>query len=146
MTKRYCITEYLTWETTQEAQERARKIAGIAKEAMTNSKQKGARGEREAAKYLRESWGIEDAKRGCQHAGGFDSPDIKHGLTGYHIEVKYAGRCNIYDSIEQAAADASEDIPLVLYRQVRKDKHNKKDWVVILYADDFKKVLDVAKT
>lgn len=52
------------------------------------SRQKGQRGEREAAKVLSTLWGME-VVRGVQFSGSPDSPDLK-GLTkiGLHPEVK----------------------------------------------------------
>jgi Holliday junction resolvase len=56
---------------------------------VTNSRQKGKRGELEAAKYLR-SLGFTSARRGVQYSGGPDSPDVVcDELPGVHIEVKY---------------------------------------------------------
>lgn len=56
---------------------------------MTNSRQKGKVGERQAAAYLR-SLGFTSAHRGVQYQGGTDSPDIVcDELPGVHIEVKF---------------------------------------------------------
>lgn len=52
-----------------------------------NSIRKGKHGERQAAKYLR-SLGFGDVRRGQQHAGGPESPDVV-GIPGIHIEVKF---------------------------------------------------------
>lgn len=52
-----------------------------------NSRQKGKRGEREAAKFL-QSLGIV-ARRGQQFSGGKDSPDVVTELENVHIEVKF---------------------------------------------------------
>lgn len=55
-----------------------------------NSRQRGKVGERLAAAYLR-SLGFESAKRGQQHRGGPDSPDIlvPDELPHIHFEVKH---------------------------------------------------------
>jgi len=52
-----------------------------------NSKQKGSRGEREAAGVIAEVFGCE-ARRGQQFAGGKDSPDVIHSIPGVHFEIK----------------------------------------------------------
>jgi hypothetical protein len=51
---------------------------------------KGKRGERMHAKVLR-TLGVTDARRGVQHAGGPDSPDVI-GIPGTHAEVKYENK------------------------------------------------------
>ena len=48
-----------------------------------HSKQKGARGEREFAEFLRDR-GIE-AGRGQQFSGGESSPDVVHSIPGIHF-------------------------------------------------------------
>lgn len=94
-----------------------------------NSRQKGASGERELAAYLREH-GYE-ARRGVQYHGGSDSPDVV-GLPGIHIECKRVERGQLYDWLDQAIADAGTDrVPVVFHRR------NRREWVVILRADDF---------
>ena len=83
-----------------------------------NSRQKGARAEREFAKLLREH-GYE-AERGCQHAGGKDSPDIKCNMPECHWEVKFVEKLNLQDAMEQSKRDAGEsEIPLVAHRRSR---------------------------
>ena len=59
-----------------------------------NSRSKGKRGERMAAKYLKTHWGI-DAARGVQYSGSTDSPDVKSDAliqAGLHVEVKFDNR------------------------------------------------------
>ncbi len=53
----------------------------------TNSSRKGKHGERTFAKHLREL-GFE-ARRGQQHKGGPESPDVVTGLEQIHFEVKF---------------------------------------------------------
>lgn len=93
------------------------------------SKRKGADGEREVAKLLREH-GI-DAHRGRQYHGGPDSPDVT-GMEGYHIEVKRTEGFRLYDALGQAKEDAGEgETPVVFHRR------NGKKWVVVMDAEDF---------
>lgn len=98
-----------------------------------NSQQKGARGERNWAKFLRE-YGYE-AERGQQHAGGKDSPDVKTNMPGIHWEVKCVERLNLALAIKQSERDAGEnEIPAVAH------KKNYTGWYVTVPAEDFMKL------
>lgn len=100
---------------------------------MVNSCQKGKRGEREWAKYLRDNFQTQ-ARRGRQYSGSPDSPDVISN-DGHHYEVKRCERLDLYQAMEQALNDAnSEKIPTVVW------KKNRKDWLVILRASDFGKI------
>ena len=95
-----------------------------------NSRDKGARFERQLAKRLRD-FGFE-AERGCQHAGGKDSPDIKSNMAGIHIEAKNVEHLNVWSALEQSKRDAGEDeIPVVMF------KRNRSDIYVTMPLDDF---------
>lgn len=96
-----------------------------------NSRQKGARGEREWRDQLRNE-GF-DARRGQQFSGGSDSPDvICDSLPGIHWEVKRVERGNPYDWIMQAKRDAGDSkMPIVAH------KRNGEDWLCIISANDF---------
>jgi hypothetical protein len=96
-----------------------------------NSRQKGARGEREWRDQLRNE-GF-DARRGQQFSGGSDSPDvICDSLPGIHWEVKRVERGNPYDWIMQAKRDAGDSkMPIVAH------KRNGQDWLCIIRANDF---------
>ena len=96
---------------------------------MTHSKRKGARGEREAAGELARLFGIE-ARRGQQFQGGPDSPDVVTELEGVHFEVKRCESLSLYAALEQAIADAGDNIPVVLHRRSRKP------WLAIVRLDD----------
>lgn len=99
-----------------------------------NSRAKGARGEREAAKILTEA-GF-PARRGQQFSGGKDSPDVVcDSLSQFHIEVKRKETGNVYQWIAQALRDNPEKIPLVFH------KRNDQDWLAILPLDNFLKLL-----
>ena len=99
------------------------------------SREKGKRGEREFAIYLR-SHGY-DAHRGVQYQGGPESPDVI-GLPGVHIEVKRTEQLRLYDWLEQAKNDAGPKIPLIAHRK------NNQDWVAILPMDDFMRLYELA--
>lgn len=94
-----------------------------------NSRQKGAAGERELARKLRE-YGY-DARRGCQFHGGPESPDVV-GLPGIHIEAKRVERLDLYGAMDQAVRDAgSEEMPAVFHRK------NNCGWLVTMRLDDW---------
>jgi hypothetical protein len=99
--------------------------------ARINSQKKGARYEREIAEILR-GYGYE-AKRGCQHAGGFDSPDVACEKFPCHIEAKFVQRLNIWDAFEQSANDAPPNKPAsVIHR-----KNHKNFSLITLRLSDF---------
>ena len=82
------------------------------------SKQKGARGERMCAAELSEL--LKDPiRRGCQFAGGTDSPDVKFEvISSIHVEAKNVEKLNIKSAIDQAVNDAGENkLPLVWHKK-----------------------------
>lgn len=94
-----------------------------------NSRSKGATGERELAKKLRE-YGYE-ARRGQQYAGSNGDADVV-GLPSVHIECKRVERLNLYDAMSQSKRDArSGELPVVMHRK------NHCDWLVTMSLDDF---------
>jgi hypothetical protein len=94
------------------------------------SRNKGKRGEREAAAEIRKLFRI-DARRGCQFSGGDGSPDLVTAIEGVHFEVKRAETLRLHDALGQACADAGpERIPVVLH------KANRRPWVAIVRLDD----------
>ena len=96
---------------------------------MINSRDKGARGEREWAATLQQLTG-KPTRRGCQFAGGQDSPDVVGGIEGTHCEVKRVERLNIYDAMEQAIHDAGTNTPYVAHRR------DGKEWLITIRAAD----------
>lgn len=94
-----------------------------------NSRQKGARGEREAAKEWARVMGGE-ARRGQQFSGGKDSPDIVIAHENIHVEVKRVEVGNPYRWMEQAARDAAGKVPVVMHRR------NAEEWLVIVRLAD----------
>ena len=99
---------------------------------MTNSRRKGADGERELARYLK-SEGF-DCRRGQQYCGANGDADVV-GLPGVHIECKRVERLALYDALAQAKADAREDeLPVVMHRK------NNSEWVVIQPLNDWLKL------
>lgn len=97
---------------------------------MPNSRAKGVRGELELAQFFRDH-GI-DARRGQQHAGGGDSPDVVHNLAGIHVECKRAETLCLWPALDQATRDSGPgETPVVFHRPSRRP------WVVILDASAF---------
>ena len=92
-----------------------------------NSREKGARGERELADFLRQH-GV-DARRGQQFHGGADSPDVVTSLRDTHFECKRVEKGSLYDWLDQAKRDAGDKVPVVAHRR------NHKEWVAILPLD-----------
>ena len=102
---------------------------------MVNSIEKGKRGEREFASFLR-SHGIE-SKRGQQYSGGQDSPDvIVPAHLKLHFEVKRVERLQLYQAMSQAIRDSGSNTPVVAH------KKNRSDWLVVLRAEDFLKLIE----
>ena len=96
---------------------------------MTNSRQKGARGERELSSKLKE-YGY-NTRRGQQYCGANGDADVI-GLPGVHIECKRVERLNLYDAIAQAKHDAREgETPTVFHRKDRSE------WLVTMTLEDF---------
>lgn len=99
---------------------------------MTNSKQKGARGERELSSKLRE-YGYQ-TRRGQQYCGANGDADVI-GLPGIHIECKRVERLNIYDAISQAKADKKgNELGAVFHRKDRSE------WLVTMTLDEWMKL------
>lgn len=97
-----------------------------------NSREKGAQGERELARLLRE-YGYK-TRRGQQYSGANGDADVV-GLPGIHIECKRVETAHVYKWLEQAKRDAREgELPAVFHRQ------NKKNWIVVMELDDFMSV------
>ena len=80
-----------------------------------NSRSKGARYERELARYLSEN-GYPDSRRGQQFSGGSDSPDVVSDFP-FHIEAKHVQALNLQNAFDQATRDAGDKPPCVIHRK-----------------------------
>ena len=100
-----------------------------------NSKQKGARFERQLASKLRD-YGYE-CRRGQQYCGSNGDADVV-GLPYIHIEAKAVERMELYKWMEQAKRDAKAGkegrMPAVFH------KKNNADILVTMTFDDFMQI------
>lgn len=97
---------------------------------MTNSRQKGKRGELDASKALQRVLGC-DARRSQQFCGKSGDADLITSVEGVHWEVKRVERGNPYNWLDQAEEDSgATETPVVLHRRSRRD------WIVVLYLED----------
>lgn len=95
-----------------------------------NSRQKGAAGERELSKVLREAGYIE-CRRGQQYCGANGDADVV-GLEDIHIECKRVEKLNIDDALTQALNDKKQnEYAMVFHRK----NHTK--WKVTMTLEDF---------
>jgi hypothetical protein len=84
------------------------------------SREKGKRGEREAAAELGAILGVE-ARRGVQYQGGPDSPDVVLPGVPIHVEAKRTERLSLWAAMEQAKADApAGSVPVVWHKPNRR--------------------------
>lgn len=94
-----------------------------------NSRDKGKRGELEAA-HLLQDYGY-DARRGQQYAGANGDADVV-GLPHIHLEVKRVEKLNIDEALDQSVRDARDDEkPVVLHRK------NRTEWKVTMRFVDW---------
>lgn len=94
-----------------------------------NSREKGAAGERELSRRLRE-YGY-DCRRGQQYSGANGDADVV-GLPGIHIECKRVERLDLIAAMDQSKRDAKPgEIPAVFHRK------NHCRWMVTVSLDDF---------
>ena len=96
---------------------------------MTNSRAKGAAGERELAKILKEHG--YNTRRGQQYSGANGDADVV-GLPGIHIECKRVQALNLTKAMEQAERDALDgEAPAVFHRK------NREPWRVTMNLEDW---------
>ena len=91
---------------------------------MTNSRAKGANGEREAAKAIAAALGVKAERMG---RNGRTAEDIDHGLPGVWIEVKRPKRMAWWQYVVQSRRDAGDKIPTVVMRP-----NHDTDWYIAI--------------
>ena len=104
------------------------------------SRNKGKRGENEAAKALGALLGL-PVRRTVQYSGRRSGEADLAGLEGLSIEVKRCERLLLYDALEQARETAERDgrdvKGLVLHRR------NRHKWVACMYLEDLPHVAEI---
>ena len=104
-------------------------------QTMTNSKQKGKRGELELVKMLKKLFPGPNWRRSQQYCGMDDGePDVV-GMDSLHIECKRveSGTKTLYKWVDQAERDAENgQIPVVMHRA------SLQPWLVIVPLDRLK--------
>ena len=101
-----------------------------------NSRQKGARAERELAHKLTDLSAF-SCRRGQQFSGANGDPDVV-GLPMIHIECKAVERLQLRDAMTQSERDTrDEEIPVVMH------KKNRQPWLVTLNLEDFMQMYNV---
>ena len=97
-----------------------------------NSKQKGARFERQLASKFRE-YGYSDSRRTAQYCGNTGDASDVVGLPHIHVEAKHQEQMRLYDWMDQAKRDASGtgNIPVVFH------KKNNAEILVTMTLDDW---------
>jgi hypothetical protein len=103
-----------------------------------NSRAKGARIEREAAKALEASLNV-DARRSVQFCGRGGDADLQTTLEGVHFEVKGRAKHSVLRFYEQAEEDAKKtsSIPVVLLRE-----NGDPNFYLLLRLDDLRTVAE----
>lgn len=96
---------------------------------MTDRRAKGARGERELAKKLRE-FGFH-ARRGQQYSGANGDADVI-GVPDIHIECKRVEKLNINKAMRQSLNDARQGEKAVVMH-----KKNDEKWLVTMTLADW---------
>jgi hypothetical protein len=102
-----------------------------------NSRQKGKRGELEAAHALHDlfSW---TARRTQQFKGTTDSSDVEVDETPEAFwEVKREERLNVFNALDTAVAQAGTKLPILMHRK------NNTDWLVTVRLADLKRLANV---
>ena len=99
-----------------------------------NSKQKGARFERQLASKFRE-YGYSDSRRTAQYCGNTGDASDVVGLPHIHVEAKHQEQMRLYDWIDQATRDAEAGekglLPAVFH------KKNNADILVTMKLEDW---------
>lgn len=98
-----------------------------------NSKQKGARFERQLASRFRDNG--YDARRTAQYCGNTGDASDVVGLPGLHIEAKHCEQMRLYEWMAQAKRDAEAsrtgNLPVVFH------KKNNAEILVTMELDDW---------
>lgn len=106
-----------------------------------NSRNKGADGERELARDELTPMGF-PAKRGQQHKGGPDSPDVicdRLDDAGFQIECKRVQALNIHKAMHKLEGECGENKSGVIMH-----RKNGEPWLATIRLEDFLCLVDKA--
>jgi hypothetical protein len=109
----------------------------VAVKKRKNSRQKGKRGELDAAETLRRlfSW---NARRTQQFKGTSDSSDVEVAETPDAFwEIKREERLNVFKALATAVAEAGPKLPILMHRR------NNTDWLVTVQLVDLMRLAAV---
>ena len=104
-----------------------------------NSRQKGKRGELDAAETLRRlfSW---NARRTQQFKGTSDSSDVEVAETPDAFwEIKREERLNVFNALATAVEEAGRKLPILMHRR------NNTDWLVTVRLVDLMRLAAVVE-
>lgn len=111
-----------------------RKKNGVPQEYLAmacNSRNKGKRGELEAAAAINEILPHANARRGKQFAGSEDTPDVvAPGLKGLWIEVKRREKLRLREWVDAAAEQCGDLVPVIAHRK------NGEGWLITIRMED----------
>lgn len=100
-----------------------------------NSKEKGARFERQLASIFKKEYGYDDSRRTAQYCGNTGDASDVVGLPLIHVEAKHQEQMRLYDWMDQAKRDAEAGgegrLPAVFH------KKNRHEILVTMRLDDW---------
>ncbi len=106
---------------------------------MTNSRQKGKRGELELANELRQ-YGL-TARRGQQFKGTADSPDVVvEEWPHLHVECKRVQSLNLPAAVAKAVGEAGEGCGAAVFH-----RRNDEPWLVTMTLDQWMQLTGMGK-
>jgi hypothetical protein len=111
----------------------------VAVKKRKNSRQKGKRGELDAAETLRRlfSW---NARRTQQFKGTSDSSDVEVAETPDAFwEIKREERLNVFNALATAVEEAGPKLPILMHRR------NNTDWLVTVRLVDLMRLAAVVE-
>ena len=98
-----------------------------------NSKQKGARFERQIAQLLTE-WGY-PAHRSQQFCGANGDADVTCPTFPFSVECKHVEKLNLWKAFEVAIRDSKDQPPCIIHTK------NRHDNLITIKLDDFLKLM-----
>lgn len=104
---------------------------------MTNSRAKGARGEREARDIAREYLHASEAYRTQQFCGTNGDSDVSGVFDDCHVEVKRLKKIGVFRFLDQAMRDKRDgEFPMLMV------KEDRGPWLICFRPQDAQKFVD----